>query len=156
MFTSSVPFEFSDYMRVPVTIDGTLTRNLPEHVGALHASAYPNRARLLWTRSANGRHAPGTTTGHHKLAGIDLVCPVFTGTPEEIGCRRWTGGERWRPLTPVHDLHGDTVAHVWTNDLGSIFLPFDPGEAMSYLWSEKYTTLGSARLRNRLRHLLVT
>lgn len=156
MFTSSVPFEFGDYMRIPVTVDQTLSRNLPHHVGALHASASPNGPRLLWVRSEKGRQAPHTLTGHHKLAGIDLVCPVFTGTPEEIGCRRWTGGEGWRPLTPVQNLQGDAVAQVWTNDQGSLFLPFDPGEAMSWLWSERYTTLGDVRLRNRLRQLLVT
>ena len=156
MFTSSVPFEFGEYMRIPVTVDRTLSRNLPKHVGALHASSSPLEPRLLWTRSEDGRHARGTRTGHHKLADIDLVCPVFTGTPEEIGCRRWTGGEGWRPLTPVQDLEGSAVAQVWINDQGSVFLPFDPGEAMSWLWSERYTTLDGVRLRNRLRQLLVT
>ncbi len=156
MFTSSVPFEFGEYMRIPVTVDRTLSRNLPKHVGALHVSSSPLEPRLLWTRSEQGRHAPGTRTGHHKLADIDLVCPVFTGTPEEIGCRRWTGGEGWRPLIPVQNLHGDAVGQVWTNDQGSVFLPFDPGEAMSWLWSERYTTLDGVRLHNRLRQLMVS
>jgi hypothetical protein len=156
MFTSSVPFAFGDYMRVPVTVDESMRRNLPKHVGALHASSSPLGPRLLWARSDAGRHAPGTKPGHHKLDGIDLVCPVFTGSPEDLGCRRWTGGEGWRPLTPVQNPQGITVGHVWTNDQGSLFLPFDPGEAMSWLWSERYTMLGDARLRNRLRHLLVT
>jgi hypothetical protein len=156
MFTSSVPFAFGEYMRIPVTVDRTLSRNLPKHVGALHVSSSPLEPRLLWTRSDEGRHARGTRTGHHKLADIDLVCPVFTGTPEEIGCRRWTGGEGWRPLIPVQNMRGDTVGQVWTNDQGSVFLPFDPGEAMSWLWSERYTTLDGLRLRNRLRQLMVS
>src|SRR3954452_6527779 len=101
MFTSSVSFGLGDYLRVPVTVDKTLSRNLSEHVGALHATSSPNGPWLLWARAANGRHRRGTGAGHHQLAGIDLVCPVFTGTPDEIGCRRWTGGEGWRPLTPV-------------------------------------------------------
>lgn len=156
MFTSSVPFEFGDYMRVPVAVDPTLGRTLPDRVGALHAADSPDGPRLLWARSVDGRHPPGTSTGHYKLDDIDLVCPVFTGTPEEIGCRRGTGGEGWRPLTPVQNLHGTVVAQVWTDDHGSLFLPFDPGEAMSWLWSERYTTLGSAGLRSRLRQLVVT
>jgi len=156
MFTSSVPFAFADYMRVPVVVDHTMRRNLPRHVGALHATSSPLGPRLLWVHPEDGRHAPGTHAGRHTLAGIDLACPVFTGSPEEIGCRRWTGGEGWRPLTPVQNLHGVTVAQVWANDQGSLFLPFDPGEAMSWLWSERYTTLGSAGLRSRLRHLAVT
>lgn len=156
MFTSSVPFEFGDYLRVPITVDPTLRRDLPEHVGALHVSSSPQGPKLLWARSEQGRHAPGTRTGHHKLDSIHLVCPVFTGTPEEIGCRRWTGSEGWRPLTPVQNLHGTTVGQVWTDDQGSVFLPFDPGEAMSWLWSERYTMLDNGRLRNQLRQLLVT
>lgn len=155
MFTSSVPFAFADYLRIPTTVDRTLRRNLPANVGALHATSSPLGPWLLWTRSEEDRHAPGTQPGHHQLADIDLVCPVYTGTPEEIGCRRWTGGEGWRPLIPVQNLDGTAVAHVWTNDQGSVFLPFDPGEAMSWLWSERYTTLGGARRRNRLRHLMV-
>ena len=155
MFTSSVAFELAEYLRIPVTVDPTLSRHLPAHVGALHATASPNGPRLLWARAAKGGHARGTRTGHHKLADIDLVCPVFTGTPEELGCRRWTGGEGWRPLAPVQNLHGDAVGWVWTNDQGSLFLPFDPGEAMSWLWSERYTSVGAARLRNRLRQLAV-
>lgn len=156
MFTSSVPFELGDYLRIPVTIDPAMSRNLPKHVGALLASSSPNGPRLLWARAEKGRHASGTQTGHHKLDGIDLVCPVYTGTPAEIGCRRWNGGEGWRPFTPVQNLQGTAVAQVWINDQGSLFLPFDPGEAMSWLWSERYTTIGGGRLRNRLRHLLVT
>ena len=42
MFTSSVLLRFADYMRVPVTIDPTLSDDLPEHVGALHATASPD------------------------------------------------------------------------------------------------------------------
>lgn len=155
MFTSSVPFEFGDYMRIPSAVDPALSRNLPEHVGALHASSSPLGPWLLWTRSEKGHHAPGTQPGRHKLADIDLVCPVYSGTPEELGCRRWTGGEGWRPLIPVQNLHGDDVGQVWTNDQGSVFLPFDPGEAMSWLWSERYTMLADVRLRNRVRQLVV-
>ena len=155
MFTTSVPFELGDYMRIPMTVDRTLSRDLPENVGALHATSSPHGPRLLWARAEDGRHAPGTHAGHHKLAGIHLVCPVFTGSPEEIGCRRENGGEGWRPLTPVQNLHGTAVGHVWTSDRGSLFLPFDPGEAMSWLWSERYTELDDVRLRNRLRQLLV-
>ena len=156
MFTSSAPFAFGDYMRIPTTVDRSLSRDLPRHVGALHASSSPLGPRLLWARAEEGRHAPGTQTGHHKLAGIDLVCPVFTGSPEGLGCRREIGGEGWRPLTPVQHLDGTAVGHVWTSDRGSIFLPFDPGEAMSWLWSEQYTELDDVRLRNRLRQLVVT
>ncbi len=155
MFRSSVPFAFAEYMRVPVTVDPTLDAGLPEHVGALHATSSPHGPRLLWARAERGRHAPGTRAGHHKLVDIHLACPVFTGTPEDIGCRRSSGGEGWRPLAPVRNLHGADVAQVWTDDQGTVFLPFDPGEAMSWLWSERYTTLEGARLRTRLRHLLV-
>lgn len=155
MFTSSVRFELAEYVRVPVTVDPDLNLELPEHVGALHATSSPHGRRLLWARAENGRHAPGTRVGHHQLAGIHLVGPVFTGTPEDIGCRRWIGGEGWRPLTPIQNLHGSEVAQVWTDDDGSVFLPFDPGEAMHWLWSERYTTLGGARLRHRLRRSMV-
>ena len=155
MFTSSVPFEFAEYMRVPVTLDPTLSGDLPKHVGALHATASPHGPTLFWARAEDGRHAPGTRTGHHKLADIDLACPVFTGTPEQMGCRRSNRDEGWRPLAPVQSLHGNAVAQIWTDQHGSIFLPFDPGEAMSWLWSERYTTLDGARLRNRSRRMLV-
>jgi hypothetical protein len=155
MFTSSVVFALAEYLRVPATVDPALNADLPEHVGSLHATAAPRGPRLLWARAEDGRHAPGTRPGHYQLADIDLVCPVFTGTPEEMGCRWWIRGEGWRPLAPVQDLEGSAVAHVWTDGDGSVFLPFDPGEAMTWLWSERYTTLEGARLRTRLRRLLV-
>jgi hypothetical protein len=156
MFTSSVRFDFADYLRIPVRVDPAAAHDQPPGVGVLHATSSPHDRTLFWARSTGGRRTRRTRAGHHKLAGIDLVCPVYTGTPEEIGCRRRSGGEGWRPLTPVQDLHGRPVAHVWTDDRGNFFLPFDPGEAMSWLWSERYTTLDGVRLRNRLRRLAVT
>ena len=155
MFTSSVPFAFADYMRIPVTIDPTMNRDLPEHVGALHANASPDGPKLLWARAENGRHAPGTRAAHHRLVDIHLVCPVYAGTPEELGCRRWNRDEGWRPLAPVQDLKGKPVAQIWTDGRGNVFLPFDPGEAMEWMLSERYTTLDRERLRGRRRRLAV-
>ncbi len=155
MFTSSVPFTFADYMRVPVSIDPAMNRDLPEYVGALHATAAPNGPKLMWARAEDGRHAPGTRAGHHKLVDIHLVCPVFTGTPEEIGCRRWNRDEGWRPLAPVQNFQGNAVAQIWTDSHGNVFLPFDPGEAMEWMWSERYTTLDRERMRSRRRRLMV-
>ena len=79
----------------------------------------------------------------------------MTGRPPAVSGRRWAGGEGWRPLVPVHGLDDHQVAAVWTDDRGNVFLPFDPGEAMLWLWSERYTTLGHHGLTRRLRRGLV-
>ena len=63
MFTSSVAFELAEYLRIPVTVDPTLSRHLPAHVGALHATAAPNGPRLLWARAAKGGHARKAWSG---------------------------------------------------------------------------------------------
>lgn len=154
MFTSSVPFDFADYFRVPVALSPELADELAPYVGGLHAR--PDGPWLLWARAEDGRHAAGTAAGHYRLAGLDIVCPVLAGRPPAMSGRRWAGDEGWRPLVPVHDRAGQHVASVWTNDHGDVFVPFDPGEAMLWLWSERYTTLGRAGLVHRARHLLVT
>jgi hypothetical protein len=53
------------------------------------------------------------------------------------------GGD-WRPDEPVRDGAGGRAGSVWRDDRsGSVLLPFDPGELMLTLWSERYRTLGA-------------
>ena len=156
MFTSSVPFEFGDYMRIPVTVDRTLTATCPSTWAPCtllrHRSSRDSSGPAL--RKAATRAAPGRVT---KSSPASTSCARSSpGRPRRSDVDDGPGGEGWRPLAPVQDLEGSTVAQVWINSQGSVFLPFDPGEAMSWLWSERYTTLDGVRLRNRLRQLMVS
>ena len=54
-------------------------------------------------------------------------------------------------MQPILDEEGRTVASVWQDVQGNVFLPFDPEEAMSSLWSERYKRLGLARRTTAVR-----
>jgi hypothetical protein len=133
MFECSHPFAFFDYFRVPYRVTRRARRDLPGHAGRILAG---DRC-LVWLR--DGGSARGCVAGRYTLAGMPLAGHVLTAPPRLAGI-----GDGWRAGEPVLDEHGRQAASVWTDDAGSVFLPFDPGEVMSTLWSERYTRLGHA------------
>jgi hypothetical protein len=148
MFSSSHPFAFFDYFRVPYDVD----RPVADHrLGTLTGTA--SGTKLYWIRSTGAGRPPRREyrAERYRLGGFTIACHVYTGTAlapfgDEAGGRR---------IESVLDSHGDEVAAVREDGAGNVFLPFDPGEVMSFLWSERYTTLGSARLTRLLRNAMV-
>jgi hypothetical protein len=155
MFTSTERFPFFDYFRVPYQVDGPSAgaADLPRGVGRLHRDHESGSAPSLYWWSGTATHPRRTRAGRFGLAGFTLVCRVLREPPAVLS--RQLGTARWRPTWPILDEDGRTVASVWSDEQGNVFLPFDPGEAMTCLWSERYTRLGLSRWTSAVRGTLV-
>src|SRR5436305_10402730 len=116
MFTSSQPSILLDYLRVPTT-------NLD-----LESSS-----RVVRVCAANGRYLAWPSTSgpgpapELRLGDVRVFAPT-TEPPEGA----------WSQADPVVDASGATVAHVWRDRDGHVFLPFSPETALVNLWSEAY------------------
>ncbi len=82
--------------------------------------------------------------GRYQLGDFSIVCRLGSEIP--------FGGEK---VAPILDSSGREVAAVLEDADGNIFLPFDPAEAMNFLWSERYTTIGRAGKMRLLRKVMV-
>lgn len=133
MFECSHAFAFFDYFRVPYRVTEAAGDDLPTYAGRVVSG---DRS-LVWLRDAGATR--GCVAGRYTLAGMPIAGHVLTAPPRLAGL----AGD-WRAAEPVLDEHGRQVASVWTDGAGSVFLPFDPGEVMGTLWSERYTRLGHA------------
>lgn len=136
MFESSHPFAFFDYFRVPYQVTDHAAKEAPAGLGRLRAA---NGRSLLWARTGTGAE------GIYRMAGMPVAGAV----------RRDAPGPGWRPTMPIVDGDGRRVASIWVDDEGNVFLPFDPGEVMLNLWSERYTRFGRAAAMRHLRRLLI-
>jgi hypothetical protein len=155
MFESSHPFAFFDYFRVPYEIKPGDGGSQPP-VGRLTRAAESGIAgrSLFWLPAASTGRRPrkGSRLGRYKLNDFWLVGQVATGDPTALLAPLGSG---WHPSEPVVDAGGKTVSAIWRDGNGNVFLPFDPGEVMHYLWSERYTKVGSAALLGIARKTMV-
>lgn len=152
MFESSHPFAFFDYFRVPYRVVDGVRGSLPEHIGQLRPDT-PNGRTLLWLRADAplDRSRRRCWLGQYRLGGSAVVGHVLRDAPRSV---LETVGHGWRRTDAIVD-GGRRVASVWADDAGSVFIPFDPGEVMHNLWSERYTTIGRAAVASRVRGLMV-
>ena len=136
MFSTSHPFLFFDYFRVPHTVSEPEAPNwLPTGVPLARASASTSGSLLLWPLPLSGPPAElriGSTTIFASVVRDDLMRDWLAQT-----------GREWRPLLTVDDKDGERVAAVWVDDRSNVVLPFDPAEVMTTFWSEAYRELGS-------------
>jgi hypothetical protein len=139
-FEASARFPFFDYFRVPYRV-GTLpptgrARRARSALGELRPAGGPAGSRLYWVRSVPRR---ATRAGLFELAGFPIAGHVV---PDDVVRRELlpdpTG---WRRAEPVRDPAGRPVASVWRDAAGGVLLPFDPGELVTTLWSERYREL---------------
>jgi hypothetical protein len=155
VFESSRPFAFFDYFRVPYKVTSGADDGLPEGIGRLFLGdpAGTLGRSLLWLNAGGyGPRRGSRRVGRYRLNGFTFVGRVATKSPAVM---LETVGAGWRPTDPILDARGNPVSAIWRNDDGSVFLPFDPGEVMHFLWSEKYTTVGSRALQGMARGLMV-
>jgi hypothetical protein len=149
VFEASSPFALFDYFRVPYVVRPSQdAAGAPGSAGVhwLRAVEQPARARrsLLWL--APGADRAGRTAaarlGRYQLAG----CTFFGHVAAELPRQARDTGRGWRAAEPITDADGHPVAAIWRDRDGSIFLPFDPGEAMLQFWSEGYLNVGRSSL----------
>ncbi len=154
MFTSTERFTFFDYFRVPYEVEAAgAETGLPRGIGRLRACESGPFPSLYWWRAgAASRQGRGSRPGRFRLGDFTIVAPVlrdFSALSQKLG------SGAWEAVHPILDTDGHTVASVWADGEGNVFLPFDPGEAMSYLWSERYNQLGLSRWTGAVRSTMV-
>jgi hypothetical protein len=146
MFESSHPFAFFDYFRIPYTVVDGSAGPSSGVVGQIRPTepASGNVCRLLWCRSegpVRSRRRLGRLgrIGRYQLGDFTVVCHVSAESP---GSLLASSDKGWSRAEPLIGAGGAPVSWVWTHTDGSVLLPFDPGEVMQLLWSERYTTVG--------------
>lgn len=138
-FESSEQFAFFDYFRVPYRVVAQHQEVPGGHLGRLRP--VPSGAgSLRWIRS-DGRISRFELAGM-RLAGRVAADEVVCGALDING-----GSGRWRPAEGVFGADGRQMGSVWREEGGDVLLPFDPGEVMSTLWSERYRDADRSALR---------
>lgn len=161
LFESSHPSLFLDYFRVPHRVaapDTAKAEDLsPPHpfgaLGQLRRSNDSTAPALYWPTWAGGGPSAGRagSTGEYRLGSTPIFCRVV---PDGVAQDWLSGtGRPWIPSTTIRDAKGACVASVRRDDRGSIFLPFDPSEAIRSCWSEAYATNETLSPGGRLKRL---
>ncbi|HEV7641856.1 MAG TPA: hypothetical protein VGO39_13390 [Gaiellaceae bacterium] len=157
MFEATEPALFLDYFRVPYTPFSaeaprwpTLSVDHPLQTCGLilHPGGHGPERRLAWA-SREALAARGVAPSASQLGSI----PLFATLLDDELAADWLleAPGRWTRRLAAVDAHGRGVASVWQDgESGSIFLPFDPAEAIQAYWSEQYKLVGASTV-TRLR-----
>lgn len=162
MFSTSIPFVFFDYFRVPYTVVADLpAERLPARHplrggGRLRVACGAPSATMFWPlvgRAMAAAPAAALPTTAYWLGSVPIHCRLI---PDDVMVQ-WLAelGSGWRRQTVVRDRHGHGVAAVWNDEHGNVVLPFDPDEAIQNCWSEAYRDAGRRRPVAQLRRLAV-
>jgi hypothetical protein len=123
MFELSDASRWMESLRVPaITMSGN-------GGGEFIATWRPSGRRLAWFTGGRDSALERLALGH-----IPLFARGITTQPP-------TWGAGWTPRAEL-TRNGSPVAFVWQSDDGSIFLPFDPDEAVLALQTEAYVSAG--------------
>lgn len=153
MFESTAPFLFFDYFRVPYRITKPRSEAPSGDSAAwahlVRVSDEGGAPRLFWpprAGSASPAVAAAMRRGEFRLGTIPIFGHVLDDD-HAAGLLPATG--EWRPAEAITDGAGARAASVWRDDEGNVALPFDPGELVENLWSERYLNPSSASKRLR-------
>jgi hypothetical protein len=160
MFEASERFEFFDYFRVPYRIVPRGSRSAmgaeplvaPAHCGSLRRTDIDGAVPTLsWPLAAHSSRLPESfaVLGSYTMEGQR----IFGHVVGDDSARRLlpAGGRGWEATTRLTDERGQTVASVWRDGSGNVFLPFDPGQSMWYAWSEGYRNIRSSAATTKVR-----
>jgi hypothetical protein len=134
VFETSQPVLLFDYFRVPYR---TVMDDARSDLAWLRAGGAGERS-LYWMPTP-----AGAASGFHQVASI----PAFghVAADSETAALRAGLSRSWSAEMPILDRAGERVASVWRDSDGSVFLPFDPAELVTNLWSEAYAGSASDR-----------
>lgn len=132
LFTSTRPLRVLDHFRTPYAVSGQAER------GALcELRAGRSGASLLWPSSdAAQGDLVAADLRHEDWPRIPLFAHVM-GDRQAQTVLAHHGG-RWTRFATVTQRGGEPIGSLWRNEVGSVFLPFDPDEAQLALLSERY------------------
>ncbi|HET7520464.1 MAG TPA: hypothetical protein VFK61_02875 [Candidatus Limnocylindria bacterium] len=137
MFVTSEPFLPLEHLRIPHRVDpagaeeSASVHGVPMGFASLSVDGAMGGPRLYWPLAGSPLLA-GASLGRHTLRGIPLFARA--ADPAALADALPAG---WRVAA-----HEEGELAAVRHDDGSIVLPFDPGEAMECLWSERYLTMG--------------
>ena len=165
MFESSLPFLLFDYFRVPYRVappqpawQDPLPPGHPlRSCGRLQWVASPSLPRALSWPAFDPAGSPITALarlGRFQLGSIPIYGHLLPDS--RIGPWLHQTGARWTRSTPIRDTRGAHVASAWQADDGGLFLPYDPGELIRNYWSERYVSIGGARVGALAKRAAVT
>jgi peptidoglycan/xylan/chitin deacetylase (PgdA/CDA1 family) len=148
VFETSAEFTLFDYFRIPHT-HGSDPRSEGVPLNAVWSVGDEVR-RIFWAPSTASAPSGGRS-GAYRLGALCL----FGTLAADADCTRWLDrvGGTWRPAQAICDSRGRSVASVWRDEDGSVFLPFDPNEVIHNYWSERYREFSERALFARLRSL---
>ncbi len=135
MFVCSRPFLFFDYFRIPHRVaerEGLDDRVWPAGIASARA---PGGGKLVWP-DPESRLSEGAAVGRYSLGSAVLPSRVLRD--ETVVPLLSAAGGEWSRATPITDRRGTAISSLWRERDGSVFLPFDPAEAIRSLWSEAY------------------
>jgi hypothetical protein len=137
VFRATTPFTLFDYFRVPY-----------ERVGGRESLAELSARRVLRWPTASLLDAEGTRPGTYSLDSLLLLASVA----DDAQMHSWFRPERgsWRRAHDIRDKDGRPVSGIWQDDDGSLYLPFDPNDAIANYWLERYVSFSRGSAVNRL------
>jgi peptidoglycan/xylan/chitin deacetylase (PgdA/CDA1 family) len=151
-FVASHPFGPFDDARIPYRLaeagDARRDRRrpMPSGCGAVWIDGDEHGRAMYWPRA--GEFPLGAALlGSFRLDDIHVVGHVVP----EIAARGLLRdhGRGWTPEAAITTPEGHPAGSILRADDGSIFLPFDPGECIANLRSERYREVGRSALRSR-------
>ena len=148
-FQATGPFAFFDYFRVPYEV-GSVETGATGCVWPL-----PRGSRCLRWFSSNGPRRRGVHVGRFEVEGMALAGSVVADSAVGRVLQADGDAHRWRAAEAVCGPDGGRLGSVWRHEDGSVLLPFDPGDVMATLWSERYHAADGSGLSVAARRLAV-
>jgi peptidoglycan/xylan/chitin deacetylase (PgdA/CDA1 family) len=142
-FSSSAAVVLFDHFRVPYRVaaaDGG-------HVAGLDRVTSVRTGRSLLFPRATGA---GQRAEWRLGSGSLFVAPL---SERELQERLAALGGRWSPDAPALEQNGART-RAWRSDAGDLALPFDPNDAISAFWSERYQSEGARARGSQVSALL--
>ena len=142
MFQATDPFFVFDEFRVPYARDARNGRR--GAWGELTWTGPGGPRTVLWPRM--GGRDVDATEGEHRLGAIPVFGRIVRDDGLERRPPRGASVAGWDVVVTVTDRDGNAVGAIRRDPRGGLLLPFDPGELITNLRSERYRDIASPRL----------
>ncbi|MGH2887499.1 MAG: hypothetical protein ACRDPA_33175, partial [Solirubrobacteraceae bacterium] len=107
----------------------------------------------MWQRDPEGPPCVTTMLGTDRATPITLFTPVLADDKAEP-LLHGRGGA-WHRARTLTAADGSASGSIWRSDDGSVFLPFDPNDAVESFWTERYLESAASRGVRSLRRALM-
>jgi peptidoglycan/xylan/chitin deacetylase (PgdA/CDA1 family) len=144
MFEATEPFGLFDYLRVPYT-PAPRRSERPPAMASLTVRGSLAGADLGWPSSSPAVRTALLPPALYRIEDIPFCARL--AADDTVASLLSKAGGNWTAERPITDAAGIPVASVWREAHGSVFLPFDPWEALESYLTEGYLNAGRGPLR---------